>query len=160
YAVDDPQRAIGELRKVLDRDIHHAPAYRLLASFFNRMGDTERANRVLTALDLMGFAEESDRATLQRMRAVRVPDVLRRGLGTQHRERYWLPAAAREPLGEVFAALAEELSAIVVQPSLGQNLTPAQAVGDQRLLAIAGEISHLFQTDAEIFVGEKVPGGA
>src|SRR5690606_24156506 len=35
YAVDDPKRAIGELRKVLDRDIHHAPAYRLLASFYN-----------------------------------------------------------------------------------------------------------------------------
>ena len=62
YAVDDPQRAIGELRKVLERDIHHAPAYRLLASFYNRTGDTERANRVLTALDLLGFAEETDRA--------------------------------------------------------------------------------------------------
>ena len=64
YAVDDPQRAIGELRKVLDRDIHHAPAYRLLASFYSRTGDTERANRVLTALDLLGFAEDADRATM------------------------------------------------------------------------------------------------
>ena len=44
YAVDDPQRAIGELRKVLERDIHHAPAYRLLASFYSRTGDVERAN--------------------------------------------------------------------------------------------------------------------
>ena len=64
----DPQRAIGELRKVLDRDIHHAPAYRLLASFYSRTGDTERANRVLTALDLLGFAEDADRATMQRLK--------------------------------------------------------------------------------------------
>src|SRR4029079_4171600 len=48
YDVDDPQRALGELRKVLERDIHHAPAYRLLASFYTRTGDSERATRVLT----------------------------------------------------------------------------------------------------------------
>ncbi|MFN2624366.1 MAG: glycoside hydrolase family 15 protein, partial [Chthoniobacterales bacterium] len=49
YAIDDPPRAIGELRKVLDRDIHHAPAYRLLASYFSRTSATERANRPMTA---------------------------------------------------------------------------------------------------------------
>ena len=63
YAVDDPTRAIGELRKgARSRDIHHAPAYRLLASYYSRTGDTERANRVLTALDLLGFAEDADHA--------------------------------------------------------------------------------------------------
>src|SRR5665811_169213 len=67
YAVDDPARAIGELRKVLDRDIHHAPAYRLLSSFYSRTGDSERATRVLTALDLLGFAEDADRVAMQRM---------------------------------------------------------------------------------------------
>ena len=97
YAVDDPQRAIGELRKVLDRDIHHAPAYRLLASFYNRTGDTERATRVLTALDLLGFAEETDRATAQRLRAVarHVSRCAARST-TTHRERLLLtPARAR-----------------------------------------------------------------
>ncbi|HEV7557493.1 MAG TPA: tetratricopeptide repeat protein, partial [Kofleriaceae bacterium] len=110
YAVDDPARAIGELRKVLDRDIHHAPAYRLLASFYNRTGDTERANRVLTALDLLGFAEEADRATMQRLRAVRVAAPLRGSLDSEHRDRLLATTAAREPLGELFAALAEEIT--------------------------------------------------
>ncbi|MCW5803029.1 MAG: tetratricopeptide repeat protein [Deltaproteobacteria bacterium] len=160
YAVDDPNRAIGELRKVLDRDIHHAPAYRLLASFYNRTGDTERANRVLTALDLLGFAEETDRATMQRMRALRAYEPLRRPLDDDGRERYLVTAAAREPLGEVFAALAEELSGMLAQPSLGANLIPAQSAGDTRLIRIAAEIAQLYQTEAEIFVGEKVPGGA
>ena len=44
-------------------------AYRLLASFYNRTGDVARATRVLTALDLLGFAEDTDRNTMQRLRA-------------------------------------------------------------------------------------------
>src|SRR6185369_4940132 len=96
YAIDDPQRAIGELRKVLDRDIHHAPAYRLLASFYSRTGDTERANRVLTALDLLGFAEEADRQTMQRMRAARISEPMRRQISDDARERLLLTTAARE----------------------------------------------------------------
>jgi tetratricopeptide (TPR) repeat protein len=158
YAVDDPQRAIGELRKVLDRDIHHAPAYRLLASFYSRTSNNERANRVLTALDLLGFAEDTDRATMQRLRAVRNGVPLRNPLTADARARLLIAPAAREPLGDVFDALAQELSAVVVQPSLGVNLTPAVAAGEPRLTAIATEVGTLYQTEAEIFVGEKVPG--
>nr|MDQ3364711.1 tetratricopeptide repeat protein [Myxococcota bacterium] len=158
YAVDDPQRAIGELRKVLERDIHHAPAYRLLASFYNRLGDIERATRVLTALDLLGFAEETDRLTSQRLRAVRLTAPLRRALDAEQRDRYLLTGAAREPLGEVFEVFAQELSAMVAQPSLGTNLVPADGASDGRVLRLAHEISAMYQTDAEIFIGEKVPG--
>ncbi|HEU4615108.1 MAG TPA: tetratricopeptide repeat protein, partial [Kofleriaceae bacterium] len=157
YAVDDPQRAIGELRKVIDRDIHHAPAYRLLASFFNRTNDVERANRVLTALDLLGFAEETDRQTMQRLRATRQSQPLRRSLDEQNRERLMANTAPREPLGEVFAAFAEELTALVAQPTLGENVIPAEG-SEPRLLAIAGEIGALFEVEPEIFIGEKVPG--
>ncbi len=157
YAVDDPQRAIGELRKVLERDIHHAPAYRLLASFYNRTGDTERANRVLTALDLLGFAEETDRATMARLRALRVPAPLRRTLDDEDRQRLLITPAAREPLGEVFEAFAEEISTIVTSPSLGLDLQPAQSA-DPRIYSLASEVAALYQTDAEIFIGNGVPG--
>jgi tetratricopeptide (TPR) repeat protein len=158
YAVDDPQRAIGELRKVLDRDIHHAPAYRLLASFYTRTSNNERANRVLTALDLLGFAEDTDRATMQRLRAVRHGAPLRKPLDPDARARLLITPAAREPLGEVFDALAQELSAVVPQPSLGVDLRPAVSAGEPRLISIAAEVGSLFQTEAEIFVGDKVPG--
>jgi tetratricopeptide (TPR) repeat protein len=157
YAVDDPQRAIGELRKVLDRDIHHAPAYRLLASFYNRTGDLERANRVLTALDLLGFAEETDRQTMQRLRASRQSQPLRRSLDENNRERLMANTAPREPLGEVWTAFAEEITALVAQPSLGENVIPAEGT-DARLLQVAGEIGQLFEVEPEIFIGEKVPG--
>jgi len=157
YAVDDPKRAIGELRKVLERDIHHAPAYRLLASFYNRTGDIERANRVLTALDLLGFAEEADRSTAQRLRATRVAEAMRRPISDEQRERLLITAAAREPLGEVFAVFAEQLSSLVAQPSLGENLLPAQGT-EPRLVQLAAELGFLYEIDAEVFIGEKVPG--
>ncbi len=157
YAVDDPPRAIGELRKVLERDIHHAPAYRLLASFHTRTADVERANRVLTALDLLGFAEEADRSTAQRLRAVRTPLPLRSPLDEDRRERLLLTPAAREPLGHVFSAFAEPLSLQGSAPSLGENLTPAQAA-DPRLLQLANELGFLFEVEADVFVAERVPG--
>ncbi len=156
YAIDDPTRAISELRRVLERDIHHAPAYRLLASFYSRTGDHERAHRVLTALDLLGFAEDADRATAQRLRAARVVEPLRRALDEAHRDQFLTTPAAREPLGEVFAVFAEKLSLLAAQPSLGENLMPAQ--NEPRLVEIAKEVGSLYETDAEIFIGEKVPG--
>ncbi len=157
YAVDDPRRAIGELRKVLERDIHHAPAYRLLASFYSRMGDHERATRVLTALDLLGFAEDPDRSAAQRLRANRTGEQLRRPIDDENRERWLITPAAREPLGEVFTAFAEELSSMLAQPSLGENLMPAQG-NEPRLESLAQELGYLYQVESEIFVGERVPG--
>jgi tetratricopeptide (TPR) repeat protein len=158
YAVDDPHRAIGELRKVLDRDIHHAPAYRLLATFHSRIGETDRSARVLTALDLLGFAEEADRSTLQHVRTVLTSEPLRRTLDHAHRTRYLLTPAAREPLGEVFGVLAEQVSALVAQPSFGANLQPVVATGHPGLIRLVPEIAALYQTEVEVFVGEKVPG--
>ncbi|HEX8113311.1 MAG TPA: hypothetical protein VF516_36525, partial [Kofleriaceae bacterium] len=158
YAIDDPQRAVGELRKVLDRDIHHAPAYRLLASYYSRTGATERANRVLTVLDLLGFAEDADRATMMRLNATRVRPPLRGVLDDDARVRLLITQAAREPLGELFDALAQELTSVIVPPSLGHDLQPATAAADPRLVEIATEIGALYQTEAELFTGEKVPG--
>jgi tetratricopeptide (TPR) repeat protein len=158
YAVDDPQRAVGELRKVLERDIHHAPAYRLLATYYNRLNDTERATRVLTALDLLGFAEEVDRVTSRRMRATRQTRPLRRALDDKNRERYLMTSEARSAMGEVFSAFAEEISTAIPSPALGINIQPALAAGETRLVQIAAEVSSLFDVDAEIYVGEQVPG--
>jgi hypothetical protein len=113
---------------------------------------------VLTALDLLGFAEDTDKQTLQRLRATRQVLPLRRGLDDSNRERLLTTTAAREPLGEVWSVFAEELTALAAQPSLGENLVPAASIGDQRLLQIASEVGQLFQIEAEVFVGDKVPG--
>ncbi|CAN5912126.1 hypothetical protein BH11MYX2_BH11MYX2_01120 [soil metagenome] len=158
YAVDDLQRAIAELRKVIDRDIHHAPAYRLLASFYSRLGDAERATRVLTALELLGFSEEADRASAIRLRGSHRAEPLRRPMNDAQRDRLLITPAAREPLGEVFAAFAEPITALLTQPLLGENLAPASGA-EPRLAHLANELAFLYQVEAEVFVAERVPGG-
>jgi hypothetical protein len=95
---------------------------------------------------------------MQRLQAARTAAPLRNRLDDEARNRLLITPAAREPLGEVFDALAQELSTLVTSPSLGIRLQPAVAAGDPRLIAIATEIAMLYQIDAEIFVGEKVPG--
>ena len=164
YAVDDKPRAIAELRKVLERDIHHAPAYRMLAALYADAGNLDRANRVLTALDLLGFAEEADRQTLQRVRAARTSSPLRRALDLDSRARLLVTPAAHDPIGEVFGALAEAISETIVQPGFGEGLQPLGAA-DPRIAQLAGEISALFQLELRepqtadiVLVGDRVPG--
>ncbi len=159
YSLEDPEKAIAELRKVIDRDIHHAPAYRLLASFHERLGETERATRVMTALKFLGFAEPEDRHTAERLLHAARPRPMRRGLDGAAREQHLLTAAARSGLGALFSAFSPQLSSLVSAPFLGENLAPAVSV-DPRVAEIVTELGYLFQTDAEVFVGERVPGGA
>src|SRR5262249_42097790 len=129
-----------------------------LASFYSRTGDVERATRVLTALDLLGFAEDTDRQAMTRLRSMRTPMPIRQALADDARARHLVSAATHEPLGEVFDALAEALSAMIPPPALGVDLTPLQSLNDQRLLQIAIEIGALFELNVDVFVGDKVPG--
>jgi hypothetical protein len=95
---------------------------------------------------------------MQRLKAARVSAPLRTPLSDDARTRLLIAPAAREPLGEVFDALAQQLSTLVIAPSLGVNLVPAVAAGQPGLVELAGELGALFHTDVEIFVGERVPG--
>lgn len=158
YAVEDLPRAIAELRKVIELDIHHAPAYRLLASFYARTGETERAGRVLAALDLLGFAEDTDRSTAGRLRTVRLETPLVRALDLDHRYHLLATRAMRDVLGELWSALAEDITALFPQPSFGMNLVPMAEYGDAGLEADYLTVARIFETTAEVFVGDHVPG--
>lgn len=160
YAVDDLPRAIAELRKVLELDIHHAPAYRLLASFYARTGETDRAGRVLAALDLLGFAEDADRSTAQRLRTVRLETPLVRSLDLDHRYHLLATRAMRDVLGELWSALAEEITALFPPPALGENLVALADLADPVLEADYAAVARIFETQAEVFLGERVPGMA
>src|SRR5262249_31323492 len=59
YAMEDVPKAIVECHRVLDRDLRQPPAYRLLAALYERLGEPERASRVNSIFELLGYAEEN-----------------------------------------------------------------------------------------------------
>jgi hypothetical protein len=63
-------------------------------------------------------------------------------------------------LGEVFTAIAAEATSLFPQPVMGDNLVPVQTVDDPALKVAVGDIVRLLGVDAEVYVGERVPGGA
>lgn len=158
YATEELPRAIAELRKVLDRDIHHAPAYRLSASYYLRVGAHERASRVLAALELLGFAEAGDRATAQRLREQHPPRPLVRTLSPELRYQLLATRAARDVIGEMWAAFAPEISARFSGTWLGENLLSLNAHGDHALAEDYAEVARIFEQRAEVLVGDRVPG--
>ena len=106
------------------------------------LGDTERATRVLTALDLLGFAEETDRADdAAPARARRVAQPLRRALDDEHRERLLLDTRRRASRSaRCSTAFAEELTALVAQPSLGENVHARAGRSSRASLQLAREV--------------------
>ncbi|HRC55862.1 MAG TPA: tetratricopeptide repeat protein, partial [Kofleriaceae bacterium] len=158
YAVDDLPRAIAELRKVIDRDLRHAPAYRLLAWYYEQQGELERAARVLAVLELMGFAEDSDLETAQRLRAARVAPPIVSSLGSEQRHHLLATRATRDVLGEVWSVFAPAISALFPPFALGEDLVPMEAYGDASLCEDYAEVARIFETSAEVFLGDRVPG--
>lgn len=158
YAVDDVTRAISELRKVVHRDIHHAPAYRLLASLYLRSGEKERAHRVLSVMDMLGFAEESERAVTSKLRSELSHMPLRRGLEDNLRAQLMLTSAGTGTMGEIFAAIAPEVTALFPRPATGERLVPIQAIDDPALKAAVADVVRLCGVEPELYIGQRVPG--
>ncbi len=160
YALDDPRKAISELRKVIERDLRHAPAYRMLASFYTRVGEPEHATRALTVMEMLGFADGTDRASLAKTRAMvhRVP--LRRSVDDELRDGMLATEAVRGPVGEIYSAIAEEIAGLFPQPLMGENLVPMQTLEDPTLRAALADTSRLFGIEADVYLGERVPTGA
>ena len=158
YAIDDPAKALAELRKVLDRSIHHAPVYRLLAAYYLRLAEHERAVRAHVVMDQLGFAEDDDKAELGRIRSMLPFTPARRGLDDELRGRLLITHGARDVFGEILAAANEELTALYPAPLLGENLIPAQRFDDAGLRIAISDVARLTGVDADVFVGERVPG--
>lgn len=158
YAVTDLNKAIAELKKVIDRDLHHAPAYRLLASFYNRAGDAIRAGRVLAALTLLGFSEEADRSTAQQLRASRSPAIVRQVLQADARNRYLLTPGSKSIVGQVFDALAQPIATRFAAAAIGGSLVALRMHDEFGLSPMITDLCAMFEVAPEVYVGERVPG--
>jgi tetratricopeptide (TPR) repeat protein len=158
YAMEDLPRAIQEAHRVLERDLRHAPAYRLLATLYDRQGEPERSMRVNAVLDLLGYMEQGEHMALMQAKA-RIPFQARRAtMPDELRKLLLLPPAARSPLSEMWAAVAEQVAALYLVPSPGTNLQPAASTDDPALKVIIGESVRLFGVEPEVYVGDEVWG--
>lgn len=158
YAVEDVPKAISELRKVINRDIYHAPAYRMLAGLHSRMGDNRRAWRSLTVMDMLGFAEDVDRAAAEAARLEYAHRPLVRQLDEALRRQLMVTDAANGPLGEIFNEIAVELSNVFPAQALGDQHQLFKAAADKKLLAVKEHLTQFFGIEPEVYVGNNVPG--
>jgi tetratricopeptide (TPR) repeat protein len=152
----DLPAAIDELARVLEHDLRHAPTYRLLVVLYDKLGERERVARVLTILDMLGYAEDVERTYLSNLRA-RLQMGQRLGaLSDALRAQYLVPREAQGRLAEVFALVREQLQALYPLPYVGEN---PRAVDDAELTAATQDLRRLFGINAEVLVADGVPGG-
>ncbi|HKE20125.1 MAG TPA: hypothetical protein VKB80_34865 [Kofleriaceae bacterium] len=160
YAHEDLPRAVEEVKQVIQHDLRHAPAYRLMASFYARAGETERAVRVLTAMECLGYAEDPDRRAAAKARAEQqmlLP--IRHPMSDELRRRFLLTAHSTSPLGELFEAVVPYLTALFPEPPVGTNLVPMAAYEDAAIKLVAADSVRLFGVEPELYVAHGVPRG-
>jgi tetratricopeptide (TPR) repeat protein len=154
YAMEDLPKAINEVGKVLDRDLRHAPAYRLLAALYERAGEHERATRTTKIIELLGYA---DAPSEQR---AAVTFVGRRSPLTEElRQAYLMPPEGRSLWTELYQTIAPEVTNLFLMPPLGNNLTPAANLDDPAFKLAVSDCSRLHGIEAEVFVADEVHGG-
>lgn len=157
YAQEDMVRAIDEVKQVIQRDLRHGPAYRLLASFYARAGETERGVRVLTAMEALGYAGDADRGARAKALAEQQQLPLRSPMTDDLRRRFLLTRHSSSPLGELFDVMVGPLTALFPEPPVGNNLVPLVAFDQPDLHASVLDAVRLFGIEPEIYIGHNVP---
>ncbi len=158
YAGTDLYRAIDETRRVIQVDLRHGPAYRVLAGYYMLAGEPIRASRVLSTMDLLGYLEDEDERTLKTARAGSRAVELNKKLSIDLRRTLLANEDLLGVLGELFTTSSHQMSQVNRVTSLGDNLTPISAVDDHALQIAVGDMVRLFGKEPEVYVGDNVPG--
>ncbi|MCP4446094.1 MAG: tetratricopeptide repeat protein [Myxococcales bacterium] len=158
YAGSDLHKAIDETRRVIEVDLRHGPAYRVLAGYYVLASEPARASRVLSTMSLLGYSEEEDLNMLQTAQSGARPMELNQQLGTELRATLLANESLASVVGELFASSYQQMSQIDRKASLGDNLTPLPSVDDHALHIAVGDMVRLFGMEPEVYVGENVPG--
>jgi tetratricopeptide (TPR) repeat protein len=144
-----------ELMLVLGSDLRHVPAYRLLMLVYQRAGELERASRVATMLQLLGYAEPGDRMPTFRA-------VVKRGmLSDDLRRQRLLPPPVLGAYTEALVAVRETLDEIYGIPQAGQlaGAVPVAQINDPGFKVCVVDAQRLFGVSADVFIAGAVPGG-
>ncbi len=160
YSDGDPAKAITELGKSLIRDIYHAPTYQLMARLLVERAEIERARRVFSSMDALGFSDGIEPNPASEALAQSPREPLQIPLTDDSRQRLFLLPSMRTPIDNVYTAISDQLALIFPHRTMGENLFPVQQAGDEELLELITEIAHAYCIDPpEIYVGEEVPKG-
>jgi tetratricopeptide (TPR) repeat protein len=161
YARDmsDLTQAIAELNQVLATDLRHAPSYRMLVTLYERANERDRVTRVLTILDMLGYAEETERQVLGglRQRAALRPRV--RPITDELREQLLLPPSAVGLFRDLYALVREQLLALYPVAYVGENPQPLGPQDNPGFAATVAEVQRFYGVEADVVVATHVPGG-
>jgi len=141
-----------ELMLVLNADLRHVPGYRLLGQVYHRAGELERSSRVLTMLNLLGYADAGDRPPTFRA------TVKRGALSEELRRARLLPPPVLGAYTEALIAVRETLDDVYPGPQI-EGAVPASGMNDPSLKVCIVDAQRLFGVTAEVFVAPSVPGG-
>ncbi len=158
YAQRDLQLAISEVRRVIELGLRHGPAYRVLAGYYMLANEFQRALRVLITMRLLGYSEEKDEQMASLAQSKCTESTLHRPLTPELRMTLLANDASRSVLAEFYAICYQQMGLLNQARSLGENLTALPSVDNPVLKSVAAEVSSLFGVEAEIYVGEQVPG--
>jgi tetratricopeptide (TPR) repeat protein len=158
YGYQDLGRAARELQKVVSSDIRYGPVYRELFSVYGRMNQADRAARVYTAMDLLGYAEDQDRALADHGQESHEPMVL--AISDDWRERLLANEVAVSVQGELFELISGAVSEIFQKPPMGENLVPSKSGGSAKFNEEVQRCIELWSLTPDVYLGERVPGGA
>jgi hypothetical protein len=137
---------------VLASDLRHVPAYRLLMLVYQRVGDLERASRVATMLQLLGYAEPGDRQPTFRATAKRGT------LSDEMRRTRLVPPPVAGPFTEALVAVRDTLDEIYGVPQI-PDAVPVAQVQDPALKVAVVDTLRLYGMQADVWIAPMVPGG-
>jgi tetratricopeptide (TPR) repeat protein len=150
--------ALAQLHESLRRDLRHGPTLRLLGVVHDRSGEHERTYRALTILETLGYASDQDRAQLATLRKAR-PGT-RHGVLSEGARTHLVPPDLRSPITDLFVAVRAEIAVLYSVPAPGHDRLPASAAASDVLNAVATEMVREIGIEADIQVGQGVPGVA
>jgi tetratricopeptide (TPR) repeat protein len=154
----DLGQAVAELNHVLATDLRHAPTYRLLVSLYERAGERDRVARVLTVLDMLGYAEDTERQYLASLRARLALRTRARSLSDDLREQFLLPPGMLGPFLDVYLLVREPLLQFYPLTYVGENPQPLVPGENPAFAAAIGESLRVFGLDADFVLATRVPG--
>lgn len=155
YAIDDPPRAIVELRRGLDRSLRHAPTYRLLASLYERSALPARAARVLEVMTQLGLCAPSDEIAFAALRDELAPPPPLREAGAVRRASE--ARAVSGPWPALWDALHPTIHEALARGG-GLVTAPLSTVRDRAARGVIASCQAELGADVEVLVADRVPG--